>query len=495
MKRVASRAALLRGRRRSFIVVASLGGSLRETVGAPLERALDEGAAAACLDEYDADARLDHFRRLKRCVGEARDALGAALVADPRTPALHARAFGAGLGGRACCRPKSPARGLVKMEITTYTPRLDQGPHCQGHHRQASARIQAGDDGYVARGSRLRNTGIGLAMLRRQGLWLLRRRRRMPADASATRYMIVRQFGAEEDPDNTEKHLPLVLKACNDLVSSDPSSYFGANRSTAEHAPIFSHYAPQRRVVQRPPSSADDGVAPSPSFSSTGRYVKEQKPSATCVGIEPTNARVHVGAKPAPHTIVGIGLHSDPSSRAEAQRRQHDAGLSEDTLRRGQRRRWAHATPAEAIECARGRCATDRVRSAPSAGAAPRGQLEIGVPDEAARARRSSPSSRRTALVHDVGPQRVGNSRSAGAAEHGQGQASRPHGTERALLAPPPHYLALRAARRRRSRAASRAGHRLDSAAFSLFASEAAPAGAQHTLRFAAAGSTPPTTI
>ena len=28
--------------------------------------------------------------RLKRCVGEARDALGAALVADPRTPALHA---------------------------------------------------------------------------------------------------------------------------------------------------------------------------------------------------------------------------------------------------------------------------------------------------------------------------------------------------------------------------------------------------------------------
>ena len=59
------------------------------SVGAPLERALDE-AAAACLDEYDADARLDHFRRLKRCVGEARDALGAALVADPRTPALHA---------------------------------------------------------------------------------------------------------------------------------------------------------------------------------------------------------------------------------------------------------------------------------------------------------------------------------------------------------------------------------------------------------------------
>ena len=56
------------------LVVASLGGSLRETVGAPLERALDE-AAAACLDEYDADARLDHFRRLKRCVGEARDAL------------------------------------------------------------------------------------------------------------------------------------------------------------------------------------------------------------------------------------------------------------------------------------------------------------------------------------------------------------------------------------------------------------------------------------
>ena len=71
------------------LVVASLGGSLRETVGAPLERALDE-AAAACLGDYDADARLDHFRRLKRCVGEARDALGAALVADPRTPALHA---------------------------------------------------------------------------------------------------------------------------------------------------------------------------------------------------------------------------------------------------------------------------------------------------------------------------------------------------------------------------------------------------------------------
>ena len=51
------------------LVVASLGGSLRETVGAPLERALDE-AAAACLDEYGTDAAGTTFAAL--CVGEAR---------------------------------------------------------------------------------------------------------------------------------------------------------------------------------------------------------------------------------------------------------------------------------------------------------------------------------------------------------------------------------------------------------------------------------------
>ena len=115
--------------------------------------------------------------------------------------------------------------------------------------------------------------------------------------------MIVRQFGAEVLLTAPAKGINGCLKAYNDLVSSDPSKYFGANQFKNEDNPN-AHYATTGPEIWAQTSGEVDyfvhGIGTGGCLSGTGRYLKEQKPSVKCVGIEPTNARVHVGAKPAP---------------------------------------------------------------------------------------------------------------------------------------------------------------------------------------------------
>ena len=73
----------------SSLTTACLLGSLRTSVGARLLAACDASDALFGAFE-DARSRLAHFEAFRKHVAAARDALGVALVADPRTPALSA---------------------------------------------------------------------------------------------------------------------------------------------------------------------------------------------------------------------------------------------------------------------------------------------------------------------------------------------------------------------------------------------------------------------
>ena len=230
------------------------------------------------------------------------------------------------------------------------------------------------------------NTGIGLAMCcaaKGYGCVIV-----MPqVPPMMERYMIVRQFGAEVLLTAPAKGINGCLKAYNDLVSSDPSKYFGANQFKNEDNPN-AHYATTGPEIWSQTSGEVDyfvhGIGTGGCLSGTGKYLKEQKPSVKCVGIEPTNARVHVGAKPAPHTIVGIGagiptnflgLPKDDDGNTIA--------LSEDTPVEGSVDEWAHATPEEAIEYAGKAARLEGMMVGPSAGAALKVALEIACRDEA----------------------------------------------------------------------------------------------------------------
>ena len=92
------------------------------------------------------------------------------------------------------------------------------------------------------------------------------------------------------------------------------------------------------------------------------------------VAVEPSEARVHVGAPPGPHTIVGIGAGfvtsflSMPEGRA----------LSEPMPIEGVIDEWAHASADEAIEYAKMACALEGMMVGPSAGAALKVAIEVG---------------------------------------------------------------------------------------------------------------------
>ena len=113
------------------------------------------------------------------------------------------------------------------------------------------------------------------------------------------------------------------------------------------------------------------GIGTGGTIAGTGKFLKEKKSDVKIVAIEPSNARVHVGAPPAPHTIVGIGAGipthflSMPTNEAG-----DPVALPEEKPIEGVVDEWAHASSDEAIEFASKACKMEGMMVGPSAGAA-----------------------------------------------------------------------------------------------------------------------------
>jgi len=193
---------------------------------------------------------------------------------------------------------------------------------------------------------------------------------------------VARQFGAEVMLLAPAKGFAGMIGAFEDLVSSDPDAYFGANQFYNEDNPA-THYATTGPEIWAQTGGEIDyfvhGVGTGGCISGTGKFLKEKKPSVKMVAIEPSNSRVHVGETPSgPHSIVGIGAGVKTNFLAAAPTAETtfvDPSIVDE---------WAHASSAEAIEYAAKACQLEGMMVGPSAGAALKVACDLALTEEAA---------------------------------------------------------------------------------------------------------------
>ena len=229
------------------------------------------------------------------------------------------------------------------------------------------------------------NTGIGLAMVAAaKGYKCIIIMPQLPT--MFERYIIVRQFGAEVILTAPAYGVRGLLKAYKNLIDSDPSLYYGANQFKNPANPATHYHTTGPEIWSQTSGEVDfvvHGIGTGGTLSGAGKYLKEMKPSIKMVGIEPSNARVHVGAAHGPHTIVGIGagipthflgLPTDANGEAIALEGETPTSIVDV---------WAHASSEEALAWATRACKVEGMMVGPSAGAALKVACELACTPEA----------------------------------------------------------------------------------------------------------------
>ena len=245
-------------------------------------------AMATIVVERPADAAVRLAQLLARAAADRQVPRHGSHAADPARRLLPAE-----------CKAKAV---YVKMEMQPGGSIKDRIAKGIIEQAEASGKLKPGMTVVEATSG---NTGIGLAMCcaaKGYGCVIV-----MPqVPPMMERYMIVRQFGAEVLLTAPAKGINGCLKAYNDLVSSDPSKYFGANQFKNEDNPN-AHYATTAPRFGRNVGEVD--------YLCTHRHRRLPFGHRSIEGAEAVGeVRRHradecacVGAKPAPHTIVGIG--------------------------------------------------------------------------------------------------------------------------------------------------------------------------------------------
>ena len=235
------------------------------------------------------------------------------------------------------------------------------------------------------------NTGIGLAMVaaaKGYGCIII-----MPqVPAMTERYMIVRSFGAEVVLTAAGKGIKGAMAAYSEICASDPAKYFGANQFKNLDNPEAHYQTTGPEVWSQTSGSVDvfiHGIGTGGTLSGAGKFLKEKATEAgkevQLVGIEPSNARVHVGAPPAPHTIVGIGAGIPTNFLSLPTDENGDTlPLEAPSAIPGVVDEWAHASSDEAIAFAQKACTLEGMMVGPSAGAALKVACDIACRPESA---------------------------------------------------------------------------------------------------------------
>jgi len=222
------------------------------------------------------------------------------------------------------------------------------------------------------------NTGIGICMVAAaKGYKTIIIMPQVPP--MLERYMIARQFGAEVHLTAAAKGAPGIFQALEELVASDPEKYFPTNQFTNLDNPETHVKSTGPELMSQTNGEIDvfvHGIGTGGCISGVGKYLKEQKPSVKIVAIEPSNSRVHVGEKPNPHTIVGIGAGvitnflNMPIVEGKA------TPLEGAIAVPGVVDEWAHASGDESTAFATRVCREEGIMIGPSGGAAVKVALE-----------------------------------------------------------------------------------------------------------------------
>ncbi len=152
------------------------------------------------------------------------------------------------------------------------------------------------------------NTGIGLALVGRQKGY--RVVCVMPENVSEERKKIIQALGGEVLFVPAEESLSGCLRKIREMTQSEPERYFVANQFANPRNPEV-HYQQTGPEIWNDMKGEIDffvaGVGSGGTLQGIAKFLKEKKPAAKIVAVEPSNSAALLGREPGLHQIQGIG--------------------------------------------------------------------------------------------------------------------------------------------------------------------------------------------
>ena len=196
--------------------------------------------------------------------------------------------------------------------------------------------------------------------------------------AMLERYMICRQFGAHVHLFNPAFGAVGAVAYIKDLVASAPDRYWWPNQLGNDDNPEAHTLYTAPEIWAQAGGKVDvfvHGIGTGGCIAGCAKYLKEKNPDVRIVALEPTESRVHVGAPPKPHGVVGWspGIHS-----------QFIAGYGAPSTElndtpRGVVDEWGSVSTPEAVAMARKITISEGMMVGPSSGAALKYALDIAA--------------------------------------------------------------------------------------------------------------------
>ena len=159
------------------------------------------------------------------------------------------------------------------------------------------------------------NTGIGLAMVAAaKGYKCIIVMPQVPS--MYERYILVRKFGCDVHltsvmQDNFPKTIENLIGYSTELVKKNPD-YWTPSQFDSEDNPLAHLTGTGPEIWEQTDGEVDcfvAGAGTGGTLNGAGQYLKSKKPSCRVVCVEPTEARVLVGAPGGMHGVVGIGAN------------------------------------------------------------------------------------------------------------------------------------------------------------------------------------------
>jgi len=220
------------------------------------------------------------------------------------------------------------------------------------------------------------NTGIGLAMVAAaKGYKCIIVMPQVPS--MYERYILVRKFGCDVHltsvmQDNFPKTIENLIGYSTELVKKNPD-YWTPSQFDSEDNPLAHLTGTGPEIWEQTDGEVDcfvAGAGTGGTLNGAGQYLKSKKPSCRVVCVEPTEARVLVGAPGGMHGVVGIGANLQlPLIEKLAPGQEWAEGP------RGAIDEFAHASTPESCEWANRVAAQEGLLVGPSSGAA----IKVGV--------------------------------------------------------------------------------------------------------------------
>eukprot|EP00632_Arachnochrysis_sp_CCMP2950_P003971 CAMPEP_0185704402 /NCGR_PEP_ID=MMETSP1164-20130828/17003_1 /TAXON_ID=1104430 /ORGANISM="Chrysoreinhardia sp, Strain CCMP2950" /LENGTH=388 /DNA_ID=CAMNT_0028371753 /DNA_START=22 /DNA_END=1188 /DNA_ORIENTATION=- len=224
------------------------------------------------------------------------------------------------------------------------------------------------------------NTGIGYAMvaaaLGYECVVVMPKVRSM-----LERYAICRQFGAEVHLVNPALGAPGAVAYLERLVAEHPAKYWWSNQLANADNPAVHGVTTGPEIWEQTGGAVDvfvHGIGTGGCVAGVGAYLKAKKPSVQVVALEPSESRVHTGAPPKSHGIVGWspGIHAtflEGHGRPAAELSDAPRGVVDE---------WGHVATADAVQTATHVCRTMGLMCGPSSGAALKCAFDIAARDD-----------------------------------------------------------------------------------------------------------------